>query len=362
MQLYNAPPADSAMLAGPKSSIKNMQILIVDDEESQSLLIASVLTHAGFEHVYALSNPRTVLGFVDLGQPDLLILDVNMPGMNGLEVMHLLRQRLPAGTFFPVLVLTADSRSQTREAMLQAGAKDFLNKPFNATEIILRVHNLLETRLYYLELHHQKENLERLVVERTTQLEQAHIEMLTRLARVSEHRDDQSGEHVWRVATLSAMLAREMNCGATFVDLILRAARLHDIGKTAIPEGILLKPAKLSNEEFEIVKKHTTLGAQLLTGSQSSLMQMAERIALTHHERWDGHGYPKGLQGMAIPLEGRIVAVADTFDSMIYDRPYKRAQSVREAVLEIQGQRGKRYDPEVVDACSRLYERGDLSS
>lgn len=362
MQLYNLPFVDKPFPTKPQQNIKDMKIVIVEDDESQLVLLESTLNHAGFENVYSLPDPRLVRDVVDVEHPDLLLLAADMPRMRGLEVMCILRQKLLPGTVFPVLALSAASCSDTRKALLQAGAEDVLTKPLNPNDVLARVQSLLESRLSYLSLSHQKETLERLVQERTQQLEQAHIEMLTRLARISEHRDDQSGEHVWRVAALSAMLAREMNCDAKFIDLILRAARLHDIGKTAIPDGVLLKPDKLSAEEFEIVKRHTILGAQLLTGSQSSLMQMAEQIALSHHERWDGLGYPRGLKGPVIPLEGRIVAVADTFDSMIYDRPYKRAQSVREAVLEIQNHRGKQYDPDVVDACSRLYERGDLSN
>ena len=361
MQLYNQLFASEHFTTQTTHETERMKIVIVD-EESQLGFLESTLKRAGFANVYALPDPRLVRDVVNVEHPDLLILNTDLPRMNGLEVMGMLRKKLLPGSVFPVLVLSADSRAETREALLKAGAEDVLKKPLNAEEIISRIKTSLETRLSYLELRGQKETLERLVQERTLQLEEAHIEMLTRLARISEHRDDQSGEHVWRVAALSAMLAREMNCDGTFVDLILRAARLHDIGKTAIPDGVLLKPDKLTPEEFEIVKRHTILRAQLLTGSGSSLMQMAERIALSHHERWDGRGYPKGLRGKAIALEGRIVAVADSFDSMIYDRPFKRAQSVREAVIEIQNQRGRQYDPEVVDACSRLYERGDLSN
>jgi putative two-component system response regulator len=369
MQLYKTRSVDTMFTTNskstpnpnPKRNTKDMKIVIVEDD-SQSVLLESILNRAGFENIYCLPDPRLIRDAVDVEHPDLLLLGSDMPRMSGLEVMQVLSQKLLPGTFFPIVVLSEHCSPETREAVLQAGAEDILTKPLNVSEVTLRVQTSLETRRSYLELSHQKESLERLVQERTHQLEQAHIEMLTRLARISEHRDDQSGEHVWRVAALSAMLARELNCEAKFIDLILRAARLHDLGKTAIPDGVLLKPDKLTGEEFEIIKKHTTLGAQLLTGSGSSLMQMAEQIALTHHERWDGLGYPRGLKGLAIPLEGRIVAVADTFDSMIYDRPYKRAQSVLEAVLEIQNHRGKQYDPEVVDACSRLYERGDLSS
>ncbi len=361
MKIHNADNThEMSLMNESKLAIKDMKIVILDDEDAQILILESALKRAGFQNLYAFSSPRMMLDVLEAEQPDLLILDLHMPGIGGLEVMQTLKQHLLPGVFFPILVLTADNRPQTKEEALGAGAKDFLTKPFSATEVLLRVKNLLETRLFYLELQHQKKNLEGLVEKRTSQLEQAHVEMLTRLARVSEHRDDQSGEHVWRVATVSAMLARELGLATTYVDLLLRAARLHDIGKIAIPDGILLKSARLSPEEFEIVKKHTVIGAQLLASGGSPLMHMAELIALNHHERWDGLGYPNGLRGEAIPLEGRIVAVADAFDTMTHDRPYKRAQATEEALAELQQHRGTQFDPSVVDACSRLYERGDL--
>lgn len=348
------------LVATEQSHLNEMVILVLEDNVTQSLVIEGILRRGGFTNVYVSTDSREILHTITTTQPDVLLLDLHMPHHDGLEIIRTIKQCVPATVRFPIAVLSAEAHPDKKAEALALGARDFINKPFEPTELLLRIKNLLETRFWYLTVQQQKENLELLVAQRTQELEQAHIEMLTRLAKVSEHRDDQLGEHVWRVATLSAMLARELDLPASYADLLLRAARLHDIGKVAIADGILMKPTTLSPEEFEIVKKHTVIGAQLLAGGGSALMHMAEAIALTHHERWDGLGYPKGLRGEAIPLEGRIVAVADAFDTMTHDRPYKRAQSAQEALLEIQKHRGKQFDPAVVDACSRLYERGEL--
>jgi putative two-component system response regulator len=342
----------------PKRAIKNMKIVILDDDDTQVLILESVLRRAGFQNLYSFSNPGMMSEVYQAERPDLLILDLHMPRISGLEIMRNLNY-LVSDAFFPILVLTANAHLRTKEEALGAGAKDFITKPFNLAEVLLRVQNLLEMRSLYLELQHQKEQLETLLEKQTRQLEQAQVEMLTRLAKISEYR---LGDHVWRVATLSAMLAKELEQPGAFVDLLLPAARFHDIGKIAIPDGILLKSGQLSPEEFELIKKHTLIGAQLLAGGSSTLMRMAELIALSHHERWDGLGYPQGLQGEAIPLEGRIVAVADAFDTMTHQQPYQGVQSTQEAIAELQQHRNTQFDPKVVDACWRLYQQSQLSS
>ncbi|MEJ2291447.1 MAG: HD domain-containing protein [Deinococcales bacterium] len=184
--------------------------------------------------------------------------------------------------------------------------------------------------------------------------------MLIRLAKAAEYRDDDTGEHTWRVARTCALLGQELGLGAEAVDLVLRAARLHDVGKIAIPDGILLKPGALTEAEFEVVKGHARAGAELLSGGRSPLMKLAETIALTHHERWDGTGYPLGLAGDSIPIESRLLAVADTFDALTHDRIHRKAVSPERAVAEIRSQSGKQFDPRVVDAFLLLYERGEL--
>lgn len=362
MYLHEPTPPATSFVLDMKSHLKDRKIVILDDDQTQIVLLESILTHAGFHNFISVSDPRLIEEVIGREQPDLLLLDLTMPYLSGLDVMRLLKQSVLTEMFLPILVLTADSRVTIQDEALRAGANDFLTKPFRVTEVLLRIQNLLESRLLYLELQEQKQTLEGLVLQRTRQLEQTQIEMLTRLARVGEYRDNESGEHVWRVAELSAALARELKLAANRVDLLLRASRLHDIGKIAIPDGLLLKPTKLSREEFAVIQAHTTIGAQLLSGGQSLFMQMAETIALSHHEHWDGSGYPRGLKGEAIALEARILALADAFDALTNHRPHRQARPVQEAVREIQAQSGKQFDPTIVEAFLGLYERGALTN
>ena len=340
------------------TSLKAMKILILEDEDAQVMILKAILRREGFTHVTVLQDSRRAAEVFQELQPDLLLLDLNMPHKSGFEVIETLRPGLD--NTFPILMLTADARPEVKRQALANGAKDFLNKPFDSTEVILRVCNLLEARACHQKLAEKSGSLEAQVAERTKQLEQTQIEMLVRLARASEYRDDQSGEHVWRVSQLSAQVATEMGLEQSRVEMLLRASRLHDVGKIAIPDGILMKPSRLTKEEFDVIKTHTTVGAKLLSGGQSPLMKLAETIALTHHERFDGCGYPHGLAGEEIPLESRIVAVADTLDAITHDRVHQRSASLAEAAKEIKKESGKQFDPEVVAAFLRVYERGEV--
>lgn len=332
------------------------RILIVDDQPSNVLLLEGILQEEDYTAYQSITDSRKVLSaFLDY-QPDLILLDLQMPYLDGFEIMKQLRGRVPRGTFLPILVLTADITPETKRQALAEGATDFLSKPFDATEVILRIRNLLQTRALHLQLQNQNQLLDQKVRERTAELEETQIQILGRLALAAEYRDDDTGEHTKRVGRMSAQIAQALGLPKAEVELIRLAAQLHDVGKIAIPDSILLKPGKLTNEEFEFMKTHTVLGAKMLSGGRFPLLQRAEEIALSHHERWDGTGYML-LQGEMIPVAGRIVTVADVFDALTSERPYKKAWPRNQAIEEIQHQRGRQFDPRVVDAFLEVVHR-----
>jgi len=288
------------------------------------------------------------------------VLDVNMPGMTGYEFLTRLSRQLTGDTFLPVLMISGLPEPDTQLQALQAGAMNFLTKPIDLKVFLAQVRSLLETRFLSVRLNEERGVLERLVQRRTEELRQAHYELLDRLARVAEYRDDTTGRHTQRVGRLCYLLARELRLPPDTTSLLARTAPLHDLGKVGIADAILLKQGPFDEHEREIMRKHAALGAKLLSGGTSELMQMAEEIALFHHERWDGQGYPCGLRGEEIPLSARIVAVADSFDALIHKRPYKDAWPMEEAIAELKRERGRQFDPKVVDALLRLYEQGQL--
>jgi len=254
------------------------------------------------------------------------------------------------------LMLTGDDTPEAKREALSRGAKDFLNKPFHSDEVLLRIGTLLETRFLYLQIQSQNQILEAKVRDRTRELEAAQIEIIERLARAAEFRDDNTGQHTERVGQMAALIAGQIGLSDTQVSLIRRAAPLHDVGKIGIPDSVLLKLGKLTPEEFGLVKTHTSIGARILSGSRFTILRLAEEIAYNHHERWDGDGY-NGASGSDIPLAGRIVAVADVFDALTQKRPYKAAWPVNEAIAEIDRQRGRQFDPALVDAFLRVIEQ-----
>ena len=339
-----------------KGSPTEARILIVDDEESNVLLLERALTHAGYCNITSTTQPREVSRLVAECEPDLILLDLMMPQMDGFEVMQRLESLSTRDSYLPILVLTADTTIETRRRALASGAKDFLTKPLDLDEVLLRIRNMLEIRLLHEQLRVQNESLEERVGIRTQELQESQIETFERLALAAEFRDDATGQHTRRVGRTAFLIARTMGVASGALEPIERSAALHDVGKIGVPDAILLAPRKLSSEEFEVVKTHTAIGARILSGSRSALLKLAEEIAFAHHERWDGHGYA-GLAGQDIPLSGRITAVADVFDALTHDRPYKRAWPVEAAVAEIEGARGQQFDPDVVDAFLGICEK-----
>jgi len=335
--------------------LRAARILIVDDQRTTLDLLTCMLEAAGYGDLHTVTEPLDVVAAYDRVRPDLVLLDLHMPHLDGVAVMRALETRV-AEDYVPIVILTGDAAAEAKERALGLGAKDFLTKPFNRGEVLLRIRNLLETRFLYAQLARHNAELEQAVAERTRELEQTQLEILERLATASEYRDDATGRHAQRVGDLSAMIAEELGCPAEEVELVRQAALLHDVGKIGIPDHILLKRGLYTAEEREKMGAHTAIGARIVAGSRSPLLQLAEAVALTHHDRWDtgGHGRPGSA---AIPLAGRIVAVADVFDALTHARSYKAAWPAAEAVAEVARQRGAQFDPAVVDAFLRVVER-----
>jgi putative two-component system response regulator len=337
----------SAAVERPPDEVR---ILVVDDEALNVRLLERILARSGFTDVRATMDPLRVSELYAEYRPDLILLDLHMPGRDGFGVLEDLAALTAGDGYLPVLMLTGDASPEAKRRALGLGAKDFLAKPFDGHEVVLRIRNLLETRALYRALAEQNARLEQRVQERTRELDQAQIEVLERLAAAAEFRDDDTGRHTQRVGELAARLAAVLGLPAEQVELVRRAAPLHDVGKIAIPDDILRKPGKLTPAEFDTMKTHAPVGALLLAGGRSALVTMAERIARSHHERWNGSGYPDGLGGEAIPLEARLVAVADVVDALTHDRPYRPAWPLDAVLALVRTERGKHFDPAIADA------------
>jgi putative two-component system response regulator len=334
----------------PRAPLTTARILIIDDVPANVKLLERILRQSGYAELCSVTDSRAALPTFVAFQPDLVLLDLHMPYPDGFAVMQHLAAVVSPASYVPIVVLTADITPEAKQRALTLGANDFLSKPFDHVEVLLRIKNLLDTRFLQRQLQQHNSDLESQVRQRTQALEAAQFEVVERLARAAEYRDDVTGEHIRRVAELAARVAQTLGLPAADVELIRRAAPLHDIGKLGIPDKILLKPSKLTAAEFAQMQTHTTIGAQLLAHGTSRLVQVAEQIALTHHERWDGIGYPHGRCGASIPIAGRIVAIADVFDALTSQRPYKAAWSGQQALAEINEQQGRQFDPQVVEA------------
>ncbi|MGZ5026785.1 MAG: HD domain-containing phosphohydrolase [Methylobacter sp.] len=323
------------------------RILIVDDESVNLKLLDKMLSAQGYSNLVLVQDSRQVLELYRQARTDLILLDINMPHLDGFQVMEQLKA-LDDPLFPPVVILTAQHGQDFLLRALNAGARDFITKPFYCNELLARVRNMLDAQLMQRLLYDQKNVLNEMVRSRTDELRRTRLQVVQQLGRAAEYRDNETGNHILRMSHISALLAKSIGWNEADCELMLHASPMHDIGKIGIPDHILLKPGKFEPEEWEIMKTHAVIGANILEGDDSDLMKCAGEIALTHHEKWDGSGYPHGLSGEAIPLTGRIAALADVFDALTSIRPYKKAWTVEAAVDLIKDNSGSHFDPDLV--------------
>lgn len=367
--------SDSTLESLPQTDcgIKSAKIMIVDDEPLVIRVVRRFLASDGYTNFMTLTDSRIAFERLTSYRPDIVLLDIMMPHLSGIDVLKL-RQQDPTLKHTPFIILSANSENSIKRDALKLGATDFLAKPVDAIDLILRVQNSLTVKQHQDQLTHYAADLERKVEQRTRQIDVSREQIIHCLAKAAEFRDNETGTHVIRVGKYAAIIAQHLGFGPTFCRQIELAAQLHDVGKIGIPDSILLNPGKLSRVEFDIMKQHCRLGCQIMeplaraemadlkqTGDRNSLntpmLAMAASIARTHHEKWDGTGYPEGLKGEEIPIEGRITCVADVYDALCSERPYK-PKFPREKCLEIMlSERETRFDPQVLDV---FFERLDL--
>ncbi len=338
----------------------NARILLVDDEPAGITALTRILLAAGYLDLIATNDPSEVEALCRDREPDLVLLDYHMPQMDGVAVLERIRAAPTDGTYLPVLMLTGDSTATVRRRSLAAGASDFVAKPVEMDEVLLRIRNLLEIRCLHRRMAIQNQLLETRVAERTAELDDAHLDTLERRALAAEFRDDETGRHTERVGEAAAVLATALGLPDEDVFLIRRAAPLHDVGKIGIPDAVLRKPGPLTEAEWVTMKQHTTIGARLLSGGRSRVVRLAELIALSHHEHWNGGGYPRGLAGEAIPLVGRIAMVADVFDALSSERVYRGAWDAIQVLDFIRNHAGRRFDPCIAELCEQPAVRASL--
>jgi putative two-component system response regulator len=366
---FNSSFATSGALASDTAG-EVPKILIVDDEELNIRVARKYLRGAGFTQVASTTDPAETLDVAHREQPDLILLDVMMPNVSGLDVLQSLRSDFSMA-HVPVIILTAHLEDDIRYKALSLGANDFLTKPIDPLELLPRVRNLAALRQHQKSLERTAEHLELEVRRRTQALIAAQHHVIHCLARAAEFRDNDTGRHIVRVGLYSALIARALGFDKDYAEMIEQAAKLHDVGKIGIPDSILLKAGALDPSEYAMMRGHCQLGLHVIEeqsaetdslfrshveiGAEilnvdSPLLSMASQIAMTHHERWDGTGYPLGLKGDQIPLEGRIVAVADVFDALSMQRPYKPAFPLERCFAILKEGRGTHFDPAVLDA------------
>lgn len=325
-----------------------MHIVIIDDTDTNLVLLQAMVRRLGDHECLCFEDPEVGLEHCLAREPDLIVVDYMMPKLDGVRFIERVRA-VPGYATVPILMVTAYGEREVLYEALEKGATDFVTKPVDRIEFTHRVRNMLEQRRNHLLIRDRAVSLAEEVRLATAQVHERERETIYRLARSAEFRDPETGAHILRMAHYSRLIARVMGLSLELQEHLLQAAPMHDVGKLGTPDHILLKPGKLTAEEFEVMKKHATIGYEILKGSSSPMMQLAAEVALTHHERFNGSGYPRGLRGEAIPLIGRIVAVADVFDALTSDRPYKAAWTVDETAEFMKKGRGEHFDPICLD-------------
>ena len=365
------PNSTSAGTATKRATPIEGRIMTIDDEETNILTVEAYLQRVGYQDFVSTMDSRDALAELHTNQPDVLLLDIRMPHVSGLDILRSMSMDSKL-RHIPVIVLTAATDPTTKQQALDLGASDFLTKPVDPHDLVPRVRNALTIKKHMDEMADQNARLEHLVKRRTEDLFNSRQQLILSLARAAEHRDDDTGNHVIRVGRYAGLIASELGWSEQRVQMIEQAAQLHDVGKIGIPDSILFKPGKLEPNEWTLMKKHCSfgaeiiepfsgkelqqirshagLGAEILHIRSSPMLMMATRIAQTHHERWDGSGYPLGLAGEDIPIEGRITAVADVFDALSSERPYKKAFSREKCFSILEEGRGSHFDARVLDA------------
>lgn len=331
-------------------------VLIIDDSDINLALIKALVLKLGECRPVLFEHPVRALEWCQENLPDLVIVDYMMPDMDGQKFINHFRQ-LPGRQEIPILMVTANDQRDVRYEALMGGANDFLTKPIDRVEFSARARNMLNLRTGQKFLADRAEHLEAMVQERTREIRNREKELIFRISRAAEFRDPETGAHIQRMAHYSELIAETLGLSSADQKLILEAAPMHDVGKIGIPDQILLKPGRLTPEEMEVMKGHARMGFELLNGSGSEILRAGAEIALSHHEKYDGSGYPAGLAGETIPLFGRIVAVADVFDALTSERPYKKAWSLEDACNFLREGSGSHFDPACVEAFLASWER-----
>jgi putative two-component system response regulator len=330
------------------------RVLIVDDQEMVRTVLAQIVKLEGFESMEAKDGPDALTA-ARTHEPDIVLLDIGLPGMNGFEVLRELKES-DRTNHIPVVIITGEDSKRYRLEALELGADEFLPKPPPEEELRARLRTLAKVKAYHDHMRDNQARLEREVERRTRELratqerlKRSWLDTVYTLSRAAEFKDKTTASHLRRVSNIAAALARAAGFDEERIEALLYATPMHDIGKIGIPDNILLKPGKLTPDEWEIMKQHTVRGGNILAGASSTIMRTGRSIALTHHERWDGGGYPYGLSGKQIPSEGRITALADVFDGLTSERPYKEAFSLEHSFEAIREGRGTQFDPALTD-------------